>query len=335
MNKFLKILALILVMVSSIHLLTFFSYDDTDDQTFKVKFKEEYNIYALPLPEDITFAGEEVPFKDPEIYERFDRELHVNTYWQSQTLLFHKRANRYFPVIEPILKRNGIPEDFKYLSLIESGFMNVVSPAGAVGFWQILSSTGKQYGLEINKEVDERYHLEKSTEVACKYLKEAYKEFGSWTLAAASYNMGINGVAKQLERQQATDYYGLTLNDETSRYVFRIMAVKEILENPLKYGFHLRKKDLYQPIPIKTVTIDTAIVSFGDFAKSWGINYRILKYHNPWLRYDYLPNRSGKTYILKIPKEGYYELLDDVEAQLPPEEVTDSLINKSDSISSE
>src|SRR5690606_18501972 len=220
----------------------------------------------LPLPEDLTLAGEEVPFNDPDIYERFDRELHVNTYWQSQTILFFKRVHRYFPIIEPILKEHGIPEDFKYLALIESGLTNVVSPAGATGFWQILESTGKSYGLEINKEIDERYDIEKSTIAAAKYLKEAYEEFGSWTLAAASYNMGIYGVQKQLKRQHATDYYGLTLNAETSRYVFRIIALKEIIENPVKYGFHFREKDLYQTIPTTNIYVDTAIADLGHFA---------------------------------------------------------------------
>jgi hypothetical protein len=286
-------------------------YQDSEaphDEGVKQGFNERYAIYALPLPEKVSFVGEEVPMNDPEIRERYDREILVNTYWQSQTLLFHKRAARYFPIIEPILKKNNVPLDFKYLAVIESGLTNVVSPAGATGFWQILEGTGKGYGLEINKEVDERYHLEKATQAACDYLKEAHRELGDWTLAAASYNMGINGVKKQLERQKAKNYYGLTLNDETARYVFRIMAVKELLENPTQYGFHFRNKDLYQPIPTTTVEVDTAVSSFGGFAEKMGINYRILKFHNPWLRYDYLPNPQGKTYRIKIPKEGYFDL---------------------------
>ena len=310
MNKYFRIAMFIIVLIGSVSFLTYYTYDGMTDDNFRMVFNEKYGIYALSLPEDISFAGEEVPFEDPEIYERFDREMLVNTYWQSQTMLFFKRSNRYFKVIEPILKKNGVPEDFKYLALIESGLTNVVSPAGATGFWQIMESTGKGYGLEINKEVDERYHLEKSTEAACRYLLEAKKELGSWTLAAASYNMGISGVKKQLERQKAKGYYGLTLNSETARYVFRIIAAKEIIGNPEKYGFHFREKDLYQPIPTYILKVDTPVSNFGKFAKAQGINYRILKYHNPWLRYDYLPNSSGKMYEVEIPKEGYFALAD-------------------------
>jgi hypothetical protein len=307
MNKFLRITGIVTLMLLGLRSLTFFTYvEDTDDRSHQAAFNDDYAVYALNLPEDITLAGEYVPFEDPDIFERFDREMHVNTYWQSQTLLFFKRANRYFEIVEPILKENNIPEDFKYLSLIESGFMNVVSPAGAVGFWQILKSTGKQYGLEINKEVDERYDVEKSTYAACKYLQEAYQEFGSWTLAAASYNMGISGVKKQLKRQKANNYFDLTLNSETARYVFRILAVKEVMENPKKYGFNFRKKDLYQPIPTYTVELDSSVENFGDWAKQFDINYRILKYHNPWLRQEYLTHNHNKTYLIKIPKEGNY-----------------------------
>ncbi len=310
MNTYLKKAALIIVLISGASFLTYHTYDGMTDDNFQMVFNEKYGIYALSLPEDITFAEEEIPFDDPEIYERFDRELLVNTYWQSQTMLFYKRSNRYFKIIEPILKKNGVPDDFKYLSLVESGLTNVVSPAGATGFWQIMEATGKGYGLEINKEIDERYHLIKSTEAACKYLLEAKAELGTWTLAAASYNMGITGIKKQLERQEAQGYYGLTLNSETSRYVFRILAAKEIMSNPIKYGFHFREKDLYQPIPTYTVKVDSSVTNFGKFAHKLGINYRILKYHNPWLRYDYLPNKAGKTYEIEIPKEGYFSLVD-------------------------
>lgn len=324
MNKFLRISGIIALLIFILKLTSFFSYvPDTDDRDFTKAFNEKYGIYALTLPEDLTFAGEFVPFEDPDIYERFDRELLVNTYWQSQTMLFYKRANRYFQIIEPILKKYDIPEDFKYLSLVESGFTNVVSPAGATGFWQIMESTGKRYGLEITKEVDERYDIAKSTEVAARYLREAYDEFGSWTLAAASYNMGVSGLMNQLERQKAKSYYDLTLNSETARYIFRILAVKEIMENPLKYGFHFRKKDLYQFIPTYTVKIDTAVSSFGSFAENIGINYRILKYHNPWLRYEYLPNPEGRVYEIKVPKKGYY-WIDDEEALIPAAPISEA-----------
>lgn len=310
MSKFLKILGIAVLLIFGLRFLSFYTYPETDDKSYFEKFSKNYAIYSAPLPNELFFAGEKAPFNDPQIIENYDRELLVNTYWQSQTVLFIKRSAKYFPIIEPILKSYGIPQDFKYLPLIESGFMNVVSPAGAVGFWQIMEGTGKQYGLEITKEVDERYHLEKATHVACKYLKEAYAELGSWTLAAASYNMGITGVKKQLKRQAADNFYDLTLNSETGRYVYRIMAIKNILENPDKSGFYVREKDKYLNIPTYLVAVDTAVSNFGTFAEGFGINYRILKYHNPWLRYDYLPNDSGKTYKIAIPRKGYHEMMD-------------------------
>lgn len=267
---------------------------------------DTYNIKALPMPENLNFAGEEVPLGDPDIYERMDRELLVNTYWQSNALLLIKRANKYFPVIEPILKEEGVPDDLKYLAVIESGLTQAVSPAKAVGFWQIMEGTGKDYGLEINANVDERYHIEKSTRVAADYLKKAKERFGSWTLAAASYNAGQYGVDKQLERQKVDDYYDLLLGEETGRYVFRILALKEIMNHPEKYGFNFEESDLYKHIPVAKVKVDTVVKDFPDFAAKFGINYKILKVHNPWLRDDHLKNASGKTYFIDIPEKGNY-----------------------------
>jgi len=267
---------------------------------------DAYKIVSLPMPENLDFAGETVPLSDPDVYERMDRELLVNTYWQSNALLLMKRANKYFPVIEPILKEEGIPDDFKYLAVIESGLTQAVSPARAVGFWQILESTGKEYGLEINDNVDERYHIEKSTRVAADYLKKAKARFGSWTLAAASYNAGQYGVDKQLDRQKVADYYDLLLGEETGRYVFRILALKEIMKDHEKYGFSFTEKDLYKHIPVKKVGVDTVVKDFPDFAEKFGINYKILKVHNPWLRDDHLKNASRKQYYIDIPEEGYY-----------------------------
>ncbi|WP_086476545.1 MULTISPECIES: lytic transglycosylase domain-containing protein [Arenibacter] len=267
-----------------------------------------YRITAVDIPEGLNFAGETVPLDDPDIMERVDREFLVNTYWQSNALLFIKRAHKYFPIIEPILKKNGIPDDFKYLALAESGLQNVVSPAGATGFWQIMSATGREYGLEINKNVDERYHLEKSTEVACKYLKRSKERFGSWTMAAAAYNAGAAGMQRYMRTQKVEDYYDLLLGQETGRYVFRILAIKEILSNPEKYGFHLEKEDLYKMVPTFSVEIDEPIADFADFAHSYEINYKILKRHNPWLREAHLNNASKKKYTIEIPNKGYYKL---------------------------
>ena len=270
----------------------------------------DYNIYALPVPEKMDFAGEAVPLDEPDIHERIDRELLVNTYWQSNALLLMKRAHKYFPVIEPILKEHGVPDDFKYLAVIESGLTQAVSPARAIGFWQIMEGTGKDYHLEINDNVDERYHIEKSTAVAAEYLKEAKEKLGSWTLAAAAYNAGKAGVEHQLDRQKVNDYYDLLLGEETGRYVFRILALKEIMSHPQKYGFNFEEDDLYQNIPTREVKVDTAVSDFADFAKEFGINYKILKIHNPWLREAHLNNRSHKTYYIEIPEEGYYGKVD-------------------------
>ena len=267
-----------------------------------------YQISAIEIPEDLNFAGEAVPQEDPEIMERIDREFLVNTYWQSNALLLMKRANKYFPVIEPILSKNGIPEDFKYLAVAESGLQNVVSPAGATGFWQIMKATGKEYGLEVNENVDERYHLEKATQVACEYLKKYREKYGSWTLAAAAYNAGTGAIDRYMDYQKATDYYDLLLGQETGRYVFRILAIKEILTNPDKYGFVIGEKDLYTNVPTFQVEVDTAVSSFADFANRYGISYKILKRHNPWLREPHLNNASRKKYQIAIPMKGYYKV---------------------------
>lgn len=268
---------------------------------------EGYRISAIDIPEDLNFAGEKVPLDDPEIIERVDREFLVNTYWQSNALLLMKRAHKYFPVIEPILAKNGIPDDFKYLAVAESGLDNVVSHAGATGFWQIMKATGKEYGLEINDNVDERYHLEKSTEVACRYLKKYKEKYGNWTLAAASYNAGTGSIDKYLGIQQVEDYYDLLLGQETGRYVFRIMAIKEILSHPEKYGFDIEKEDLYSAVPTFKVEVDKPVLSFATFAKEYEINYKVLKRHNPWLREAHLNNSSGKKYVIEIPNKGYYK----------------------------
>ncbi|SNR43004.1 Transglycosylase SLT domain-containing protein [Maribacter sedimenticola] len=267
------------------------------NDSVQINVASEYRISSIDIPEDLNFAGEVVPQQDPEIMERVDREFLVNTYWQSNALLLMKRANKYFPIIEPILAKNGIPDDFKYLAVAESGLTNVVSPAGATGFWQIMRDTGREYGLEVNANVDERYHLEKSTEVACKYLKKWKERYGSWALTAAAYNAGPGAVNKYLKIQQVDTYWDLLLGSETGRYVFRIMAIKEILSNPEKYGFHIDKDDMYTAVPTFTVEVDTPVSDFADFAQEYEINYKILKRHNPWLREPHLNNASGKNIL--------------------------------------
>ena len=299
-----------LAFVGLLSLCALFVYalqDAPTDENFEKKLINDYNVYALQVPENLDFAGEQIPLKNPDILERMDRELLVNTYWQSNGLLMFKRSEKYFPIIEPILAKNGIPDDFKYLAVIESGLTNAVSPAGARGVWQIMKATGRENGLEINDNVDERYHLEKATEVACKYLLKSKENLGSWTLAAAAYNAGNAGISRRLEEQKVTDYYDLLLGEETGRYLFRIVALKEILSNPAKYGFNFREKDLYKNIPTYKVEVDTAVTDFSDFAQNFNINYKILKLHNPWLREPHLNNKSRKLYHIEIPKAGYYQ----------------------------
>jgi len=256
------------------------------------------------LPEHLEFAGETVPLANFDTRESLDKEILVNGYWHSRTIMVLKKSRRYFRVIEPVLKKYGVPDDFKYLAMAESGFENVVSPAKAVGVWQLLESTAKEYGLEVNEEVDERYNLEKSTEAACKYLLESYRKFGNWTMAAATYNVGRNGIETQITKQKTSNYYDLLLNDETARYVFRLIAHKLITESPSDYGFRLEENAYYPVIPTHEVAIDSAIPNIADFALQHSTNYKIIKQFNPWLRQNYLPDRASKVYYLTLPDSG-------------------------------
>ena len=265
------------------------------------KFSSEYRIIPPDIPDNVTFCGEEVPLNEFEVRERFQRELIVNTYWHSSSILLLQRSARWFPIIEPILKDQGIPDEFKYLAAIESNLTNAVSPAGAAGFWQFLKSSGKEYGLEITDEVDERYHLAKATLAACKYLNDAKNKFGTWTLAAASYNRGMSGINKQLDRQKEETYYDMLMNEETSRYIFRILAMKEIFERPRDFGFYLTEDDYYKPIRTKELIVNSTIDHLGDFAQKNGISYKLLKYFNPWLRENSLTNKNKKEYVISIP----------------------------------
>jgi len=305
MKSLFKILFLAGIIIVS-GLFIFAENDPPTDERFETKRINEYNVYALPIPEYLDFAGEPVPLSDPDVRERMDRELLVNTYWQSNGLLMFKRANKYFPVIEPILEKYGVPDDFKYLAVIESGLLNAVSPAGARGIWQIMPATAREYGLEVNDNVDERYHLVKSTEAACEYLLASKERFGSWTLAAAAYNAGNAGINRRLSGQQVEDYYNLLLGEETGRYMFRIIAFKEIMSNPKTYGFNFREKDLYTMVPSFNVEVDKSIDDLAAFALEYEINYKILKIHNPWLRETKLNNRSGKKYQIEIPHKGHF-----------------------------
>lgn len=272
-------------------------------------YPQGYKIVSPYIPDKLNFAGEIVPLENFEVRERIEREFIVNTYFHSLTILAIKRANRWFPIIEPILRQNNIPDDFKYLCVNESNLENVISPANATGFWQFLKDTGEKYDLEINRTIDERYHVEKSTQAACDYLNDAYEMYGSWTMAAASYNMGTNGTSNQMDKQQTDNFYNLVLNPETSRYVARIIAFKYIMKNQHKYGYDIKQSELYEPLRFYEVILDSTVTDFANYASALGINYKILKLYNPWLRDNYLNNTTGKIYKIKVPKKGSIEIL--------------------------
>ncbi len=298
MSKSSRFLSLTVLLFSTILLLNGIGKNESAKEIFT---HESYKIKAIKLPKNLNLAGERVPIEKNDIKERMDRELLVNTYWQSNGLLLIKRANKYFPILEPLLKKYGLPDDFKFLALAESAFTDETSSAGAAGIWHFMKRTGKEYGLEINNNVDERYHIEKSTKVAAAYLKKSKERFNSWTLAAAAYNAGNYGIHKQLEKQQVNNYYDALLADETERYVFRIIALKEVISNPKKYGFIIENEDLYTFPKTRTVKVDTVISNISLFAKKFGITYKELKIHNPWLRENKLNNASRKLYEIKIP----------------------------------
>ena len=260
------------------------------------------NYSTHDVPSSVTFCGKNIDLTRYDRYERMDRELLAFTYMHSTSIQMIKKANRYFPIVEPILKANGIPEDFKYLMVIESNLNPTArSSAGAAGLWQFMQTTGREYGLEVNKNIDERYHVEKSTEAACKYLKDAYDKYQDWIAVAASYNAGQARISTQFEKQQVDDMLDLYLVEETARYVYRIIAAKIMFSNPSAFGFRLRTKDLYMPIPYKEVSVNTGILNLAEWAKKQGITYALLKNMNPWLRDNFLQNVSKRTYTLKIP----------------------------------
>lgn len=266
-----------------------------EDQTLYIPYVDETDEY--------WFAGERIPTENFDVRERLERELIVNTYYHTSTILNLKKMTRYFPIIEPILKEHGIPDDFKYLAVAESSLTNATSPAGAKGFWQFMKGTAGDYGMEVNSEVDERYHLEKATHAACKYLKNHREKLGSWINTAAAYNMGPTGFQNEMTRQKFDNYFDLNLNEETGRYVFRIIAIREVLQNPEKFGYDIPAEEKYSPLnDFSIVSIDESISNLGDFAKEHGTTYRLLKVYNPWLMSYKLTNSKRKKYDIKIPK---------------------------------
>ncbi|MFT4522087.1 MAG: membrane-bound lytic murein transglycosylase D [Bacteroidia bacterium] len=265
------------------------------------QFSDHYRITTPPIPTKVTFCDEVVPLSDFEVKERLEKEVLVNTYWQSSTMLMLKRTKRYFPMIDRVLLEEGVPSDFKYLAMAESGLADAVSSSGAEGIWQFMKSTALSYDLNVTTEIDERYHLEKATRAACKYLKHSKEQLGSWTLAAAAYNRGLAGVKRDLRNQSVESYFDLRMNSETSRYVFRIIALKLITEKSADYGFVLEKNDYYYPVPSYQLLVDSTIISLPEFAKAHGTTYKIIRILNPWLNDDHLTIGAGKSYLLTMP----------------------------------
>ncbi len=283
-----------------------FSFRESDKNEGTVEVKEnsklQYKWYQVDLPKAMSFAGERVPLERWDVRERLDRELNINYYMHGSTLYLLKLTTRYFPMIEEILKENGVPDDFKYLCVAESSLQpSATSAVGAASFWQFMKDTGPQYGLEIRDEVDERYHARKATQAACTYLKAAYAKFGTWTAAAASYNCGMGGYNSHSTFQGFNNYYDIALPEETNRYVFRILALKHLLSNPTFYGFILEGEEKYRPIKTRSVTVTSTISDLAAFARENGSTYKMLKLQNPWLRARTLTVKPGKSYEIEFP----------------------------------
>lgn len=276
--------------------------ESTSFRIEKIRSPFDNKVYAVKIPSSLDFAGERVPLEDADVRQRLDRELLVNSYWHSQTLYIMKEYPQIISLVKPILEKNGVPEDFVYLCIAESGLqVNAQSPTGATGLWQFTKSTGQHFGLTINGEVDERLSYEKSTEAACRYLKTAKEKFGSWTTAAASFNRGMEGMDAAVSRQKTSNYYDLYLNTETARYVYRILALKQVLQNPQQYGFFLETEDLYPEYKYKTITVDSTITDLPAFAQQQGTNYKTLRTLNPWIINYSLTNKEKKVYDFKLP----------------------------------
>ena len=304
------LLFFVLSAILAVELFSFATSKSQDeDKPYFESAAQKYQIYVPYLPEQLSLANEKVDIDNVFIRERIEREVIANMYRHSFTILMFKRSARFFPMFDKKLEENGIPLDFKYLALAESELSNVVSPAGAAGIWQFMKTTAVGYGLEVNADIDERYHYEKSTVAACRLLKDLYSKYGNWALAAAAYNAGPATIDKAINEQSRKNYYDLYLNQETSRYVPRITAIKLVMEFPRRYGFFLRNKDLYQPIPSKKITVDSTITNLMNFAKQMGVTYYELKEMNPWLRSNKLPNAARKKYEIEIPAERRFSVI--------------------------
>jgi len=262
------------------------------------------NFYVLDLsiPANLNFCDEKIPQNNYEIKDDLKREFFNSSYWKTNSVGFFKKAQRWFPVIEPILKEEGVPDDFKYLAVIESHLSNSSSPAGAAGFWQLLPGSARNYGLEVNSCVDERYNVEMATHAACRHIKDAYKIFKNWTLSAAAYNLGIGGIISALRRQKTDNYFDLLLNRETGSFVYRILAYKTLFSSPGHFGIKKKKLSHVPKIAFTTFRIDSSITNLETFAKKINCNKALIKSFNPWLLCNLLDNPNKKIYEIKIPK---------------------------------
>ncbi|MBO6117141.1 MAG: lytic transglycosylase domain-containing protein [Bacteroidales bacterium] len=303
-------LSVIAIVLSSIAIMSqifvFATHHRNEDEKYAEILKEHFHNFAAPVPKEVTFCGEKVPLENTFVYEALDRELSYITYQHASTFIILKRAFRYFPQIEKVLKSQNVPEDLKYLAVAESSLNNAVSPAKAEGFWQFMPQTAKEYGLVVNAEYDERYDVEKSAMAACKYLKGSYSRLGNWPLACAAYNCGEGGIKARIKEQNVRNYWDLALNNETARYVYRIIAYKIIMQNPQAYGFYIRNIDCHQPLEYDTITVDTTINDFYAFSKQIGTEYKYFRLANPQLQAKKLTNKEGRRYTLKVLNKNSY-----------------------------
>jgi hypothetical protein len=316
-NTLIGIILLAIIMAFCINATLPLQNDDQNERDFH----NAYKIYSVPLPSKLDFAGEDVPLEFGFVHENIERELTVNTYWASATMLIMKRANRYLPIMQPVFKKYGVPDDMGYIAMIESQLVNVISPAAAVGFWQFTKAAALENGLEVTDEVDERYSITQSTDAACRYMKTSYDRLGSWTLAAAAYNAGRTRIVSAITDQNQHNFYHLYLNEETSRYIYRILALKIIMQDPQRYGFNLRNKDLYAPIPTEQIKVDNAVPDLNAFAVKNGVSYKTLKDFNPWLRQPKLTNKNKNSYTVVIPKPGFLLYKNQLHSISKPEEL--------------
>ena len=300
--KKISIVAIVLASIAIAgEVFIFATHKEDSDELQQRAIMADYRVYAPVIPDTLYFAGERVPLEVYYVREALDNELIVNMYRQSATVQYFKRANRYFPIIEPILKKNGVPDDFKYLCVIESGLQNVTSSAKAQGYWQFIKSTGEKYGLTVNDDIDMRNNIEASTEAACRYLKDLKQRFGSWTSAAAAYNCGEGGLSRRYKLESVNNYYDVRLNPETARYVYRILAVKHIMQHPQDFGIYIRQCDLYPPIPTQTATLSGRDIDLYEYARQHNCSYKMLRELNPWLINETIKNKADKTYTVKLP----------------------------------